>query len=101
MRAGGPVPEIRPLMKTFVSRTRRDRAEPLGMPVFSDALYGLGNGALDFFGGDAAICELHFGNRLPGIDVPQRPPDDEGLGENPADRVACLEGFLGDFFVKA
>jgi hypothetical protein len=44
---------------------------------------------------------LDFANRLPGVNVPERPSHNQGLGNNAADRSPLLESFLGNLFMDA
>src|SRR5579864_1802127 len=99
--AGEPAPEIRPLMKTLVSITRRGGNFSSTTPVFSNRPHGLRDSALDFCLRDTTVGRLHLGDRFPGVNVPEDSPNDEGLSEDSANRGSFLKSFLGHLLVNA
>src|SRR3989441_1742751 len=99
--AGEPVPEISPLTKTLVSITKRGRSVLLSTPAFSDRFHSLRYCALDLCSSDASVGRLRFIDRLPGINAPEGPADDQRLCENPADGGSLLEGFSSHFCMGA
>src|SRR2546427_9510058 len=99
--AGEPVPEISPLTKTLVSITKRGRSVLISTPAFSDRFHSLRYCALDLCSSDASVGRLRFIDRLPGINAPEGPADDQRLRENPADGSSLIEGFFSHFCVDA
>src|SRR5277367_4010885 len=99
--AGEPASEISPLTKTLVSITKRGRNFTSATLISSDRSHRLRNFSLDLGLGDTAVRGLHFRDRLPGIDVLKSPSNDQGLGENSADRSPLFKSFLGHFGVNA